>query len=64
MFHMKCKSDKDCPPYSTCESVASDNGENYSVCKFEDFLCPERTDGFFLGLKIMLKIMSKTLVYM
>jgi len=49
-FQTKCTSDKDCPLYSTCENVS---GKDYSICKFGDFLCPGRTDGFFMNKEIV-----------
>ncbi|ORX75844.1 hypothetical protein BCR32DRAFT_296634 [Anaeromyces robustus] len=48
MNQMKCTSDKDCPLYSTCESFTSKNNETRSLCKFGDFLCPERDVSFFM----------------
>jgi len=52
MFQMKCTSDKDCPPYSVCDTLTLKNGEVHSICRFGDFLCPGRTDAYFMNKEI------------
>jgi len=48
MLQMTCSSDKDCPEYSTCETI-NDGNKSLSICKFGDFFCPESTDGYFMN---------------
>jgi len=51
MLQMKCKFDRDCPPFSKCESI-TDGDQTHSLCKFGDFLCPESLGGYFLNENI------------
>jgi len=46
MLQMNCTVDSDCPQYSKCENV-TDGNKTYSLCKFGDFLCPERTVDYY-----------------
>ena len=49
MLQMKCTVDSDCPQYSKCETIINGN-KTYSICKFGDFLCPEKAVDYYTKL--------------
>ncbi|ORX87620.1 hypothetical protein BCR32DRAFT_289261 [Anaeromyces robustus] len=46
MDQMTCKTDNDCPQYAKCEKYTTDDKVTHSVCRFGNFLCPEKPEEF------------------